>query len=168
MQQQKQELTKRQTYYQKLQDAQSNLTALQKEAQDLQGKMQRQSSQIPGKLDNAQLLVDLYSAAKQKGVNPQSLTFDNVQNKESYQEIDMTFTCEGSPAAVLTLIQDLQHGSALQVAIRGVNLTLQKGVMKAELKLAAYTNSGLNGTQSKPAFMNSSFGVDIPAKMFAP
>ncbi|WP_434511784.1 type 4a pilus biogenesis protein PilO [Desulfitobacterium sp. AusDCA] len=168
VQKQSQELAKRVAYYQKLQGAQFNLPQLQKEAQDLQSKLQQQGTPITGKLDNAQLLVNLYLIAKQEGVNPQSLTFDNVQNKGIYQEMDMSFTCEGSPASVLTLIQDLQHGPSLQVAIREVNLTSQKGVMKAELKLAAYTHSGSSGTQSKPAFMNSPFGLDAPAKMFTP
>ncbi|HVJ48878.1 type 4a pilus biogenesis protein PilO [Desulfitobacterium sp.] len=169
LQAQSQELTKREAYYQKLQEAQSNLPQLQKEAQGLQSKMQQQSTQMHGKLDNAQLLVDLYVLAKQEGVNPQSLTFDSVQNIESYQEINMSFTCEGSPASVLTLIQNLQQGSSLRVAVRGVNLSTQKGVMKAELKLAAYSSPSSSLTPgTKPAFMKSSFGVDSPAKMFTP
>lgn len=166
---QSQELTKREAYYLKLQDAQSDLPQLQREAQDLQRKMQQQSTQRLGKLNNAQLLVELYVIAKQQGVNPQTLTFDSVQAKESYQEISMTFTCEGSPASILALIQDLQHGPSLQVAVRGVNLSTQKGVMKAELKLAAYASPSSNLTPSdKPVFMNSPFGVDSPAQMFTP
>lgn len=169
LQRQSQELRKREAYYLKLQDAQSNLPQLQQEAQDLKSKMQKQNTQMPGNLDNAQLLVDIYVLAKQKGVNPQSLTFDSVQKKESYQEINMSFTCEGLPASVLNLIEDLQHGPSFRAAIRGVNLSSQKGAMKAELKLAAYASLSSNLTPvDKPAFMNSPFGVTLPAQMFTP
>lgn len=166
---QSQELAKREAYYVRLEEVQSNLPQLQKEAQDLELELKRQSTQMPVKLDKAQLLVELYALAKQKGMSPQSLTFDNVQDKESYQEFDMTFTGEGSAASILNFLQELQHGSALQVAVRGVNLTTQKGVMKAELKLAAYGSLNSNLTPGdKPVFMNSPFGVDSPAKMFTP
>lgn len=169
LQKQSQDLQRREAYYLKLKDAQSNLPQFQKEAQDLQSQLQQQNAQMPGKLDNAQLLVDLYVLAKQNGVNPQSLTFEATQNKGNYQEIDTSFQCMGSSASVLTLIQDLQHGPSRRVAIRDVNLSMQNGVMKADLKLAAYASPSTNLTPgSKPAFMNSPFGVDSPAKMFTP
>lgn len=165
---QSQELGQREAHYQKLEEAQSDLSQIQIEAQDLQRKLQ-QSTQITENLDNPQILVKLYVLAKQQGVSPQSLTFDSVQKKESYKEVNMTFVCEGTPASVLNLLQDLQHGSSFQAAVRGVNLTTDKGVMKAELKLQAYTPLGINVTPSdKPVFMNSPFGVASPSQMFTP
>lgn len=166
---QSQELARREAYYQKLEAAQSDLPQLQKEALDLKNKMLQQSTQLPAKLNNEQILVDLYVTAKQQGVLPQSLTFDSVENKANYQEINMTFKCEGTPSSVLNLLQTLQYGSSLQTALRGIDLTSQKGVMKAELKLAAYAAQGSDLTPGdKPVFMNSPFGVDNPAQMFTP
>lgn len=127
-------------------------------------------AKLPNRLDKPQIIVALYTLAKQHGVNPQSITFDQAQNKGAYQEMGISLSCLGKTADLLAMIHDLQFGAGQRLAVKSVNLSGSQGNMRADLKLTA---SALNGNSNvsggdKPTFMNSPIGVDSPEKMFSP
>lgn len=153
--------------YQELLTYQRNQSGLQQEIKTLESKVSQLNTQIPKQLDEPQLMVGLYTLAKQHSAYPQSIAFAQPQTKGTYQELAMSFSCLGKPADILALIHDLQFGKSQRLTISSVNLTVQQGTMLAELKLTADASIGIaRDTTLKPAFMNAPLGVDSPVKLF--
>lgn len=158
-----------QRQYQELLNYQKNRTGLQQEIKTYQNKVAELKTQMPNQLDKPQLMVGLYTLAKEHAVVPQSVVFEQVQTKGSYQEIEMSFICSGKPSDLLVMIHDLQFGGGQRLAVNSLRLTGSQGSMQADLRLTAFAGMGIsNDLPRKPAFMNSSFGVDSPEKMFRP
>ncbi|GAB6155366.1 hypothetical protein JCM17380_41170 [Desulfosporosinus burensis] len=156
-------------HYQELLTFQKNQSGLQQEIKTLETKVLQLNAQLPNRLDKPQLMVGLYTLAKQHSVIPQTIAFEQAQNKGAYQEMGMSFSCLGKTADILTLIQDLQFGGSQRLAIKSINLSVSQGIMRTELKLTAYASIGIsNGLNQKPTFMNSPIGVDSPVKIFQP
>lgn len=156
-------------HYQELLNYQGNQSRLQQDIKTLETKVLQLNSQLPNRLDKPQLMVGLYTLAKQHSVIPQTIAFEQTQTKGAYQEMGMSFSCLGKTADILALIQDLQFGGSQRLAIKSINLSVSQGVMRAELKLTAYASNGIsNGLTQKPTFMNSPIGVDSPVKIFQP
>ncbi len=163
------QLDAQEKHYQELLTYQKNQSGLQQEIKTLETKVLQLNSQLPNRLDKPQLMVGLYTLAKQHSVIPQTIAFEQAQTKGTYQEMGMSFSCLGKTADILTLIQDLQFGGSQRLVIKSINLTVQQGTMRAELKLAANASIGIsNDSTQKPAFMNLPIGVDSPTKMFQP
>ncbi len=158
-----------QNQYQELLTYQKNQSALQQEIKALETKVLELKAQLPNRLDKPQLMVGLYTQAKQHTVDPQSIAFEQAQTKGTYQEMGISFSCLGKTSDILALIHDLQFGGNQRLAIKSLGLTGSQGNMRAELKLTASASIGsTNDSPQKPAFMNSPIGVDSPAKMFQP
>lgn len=156
-------------HYQELLTYQKNQNGLQQEIKTLETKVLQLNFQLPNRLDKPQIMVGLYTLAKQHSVIPQTIAYEQAQNKGTYQEMGMSFSCLGKTANILTLIQDLQFGGSQRLAIKSINLSVLQGIMRAELKLTAYSSVGIsNDSPKKPDFMNSPIGVDTPVKMFQP
>jgi len=156
-------------HYQELLTYQKNQSGLQQDIKTLETKVLQLNAQLPNRLDKPQLMVGLYTLAKQHSVIPQTIAFEQAQNKGTYQEMGMSFSCLAKTADILTLIQDLQFGGSQRLAIKSINLSVSQGIMRAELKLTAYSSIGIsNDLTQKPTFMNSPIGVDSPVKMFQP
>lgn len=155
--------------YQDLLTYQRDQDGLEQEIKTLEAKVKQLNEQLPSQLDKPQLMVGLYTLAKQHAVNPQSITFEQAQTKGSYQEMGMSFSCLGKTTDLLAMIHDLQFGRNQRLGIKSISLTGSQQNMRAELKLTASASIGLsNDSTQKPAFMNSPLGADSPAKMFQP
>lgn len=142
----------------------SNLEQKIKEQEDLANKL---NGELNSQISKPQVMVDLYSLAKTHTVDPQNLKFDALQDNGKYQTLGMLFTAQGKPADVLGMIQDLEKGS-LKVTVQGINLVMQQGVMRSDLKLVEYSCKSeiLDPNQIKPSFMNAKFGVDTVPHLF--
>ncbi len=163
------QLHTKESNYQELLTYQKNQSGLQQEIKTLETKVMQLNAQIPNRLDKPQLMVALYTLAKQHSVYPQSIGYDKPQTKGFYQEMGVSFSCLGKPTDILAMIHDLQFGGTERLAISSINLTVSQGTMRAELKLAADASIGMaSDSTQKPAFMNSPIGVDSPAEMFQP
>lgn len=155
--------------YQELLTYQGDQSGLQQKIITLETKVAELGTQVPDQLDKPQLMVGLYTLAKQHGVSPQSIAFEQAQTIGNYQELGMVFNSLGKPADTLAMIHDLQFGGSQRLVIKSINLTIQEGTMKAELKLAANASGGIpSASTQKPAFMNSPIGVASPTAMFQP
>jgi len=164
-----QQLNTQKVLYQELLSYQQNQSGLQQDIKTMETKVIELNSQLPARVDNPQRMVGLYNLAKQHSVTPQSIAFEQIQNKGTYQEMGLSFSCLGQTANILTLIQDLQLGGSQRLAINSINLSVSEGVMRAELKLTAYSSLGIsNSLTQKPSFMDSPFGVGSPKEMFQP
>lgn len=161
-------LFERQNYYQSLLSNQGNLNGLQNEIQAAENQLKQSNLQFPNLLDKPQIMAYLYSLAKQHAVSPQSLKFEQAQNKGYYQEISLSFICQGKTADVLSLLQDIQKSTSQRFTTQGVNLSVQQGVMRGEMKLTAYavTQSGTDVSATKPSYMNTPFGIGNILNMF--
>ncbi|KJS49786.1 type 4a pilus biogenesis protein PilO [Desulfosporosinus sp. BICA1-9] len=165
----KNQLLSRNNYHQELLSYQKNQSGLQQDIKRLETKVLELNAQLPTQLDKPQLMVGLYTLAKQHKVNPQSVSFEQVQTKGTYQEMGMSFSCSGKAVDLLALIHALQFGGSQRLAINSIKLTGSQRDMRAELKLTANASLGTsNVATQKPAFMNFPFGVDSPEKMFQP
>lgn len=163
------QLTSQENHYQELLTYQENQSGLEQDIKILEAKVHELNAHLPNQLDKPQLLVGLYTLAKQHTIDPQSVAFEQVQTKGTYQEMGMSFSCLGKTTDLLAMIHDLQFGESQQLAIKSISLTGSQHTMRAELKLTAYGSmDDLNGSIQKPAFMDSPFGVDSPEKMFLP
>ncbi|MHB1653752.1 MAG: type 4a pilus biogenesis protein PilO [Desulfitobacteriaceae bacterium] len=166
-----QRLQERQTYYRELQSYHGNPANLQQEIQTAEKQLKEGANQFPNSFDKPQIMVYLYTVAKQHSVVPQTVKFEQTQNKGFYQEMPLSLSCEGKSADVLSLIQDLQRGTSPRFATQSVNLTVQKGNMQGELKLVAYaagTSETVDYSAGKPSFMNAPLGIGTVPKMFQP
>lgn len=155
--------------YQELLAYQSNQAGLEQEIKTLEAEVEQLNNQIPKGLDKPQLMVELYTLAKQHTVDPQSITFEQAQSIGAYQEMGMSFSCFGKSADLLALIHDLQFGESQRLALKSISLTGSQTNMRADLKLTAYASSiNKRDSAQKPDFMNSPIGVDSPEKIFQP
>lgn len=161
-----------QNHYQELLAYQGKQSVLQQDIQTLETKVKQLNAQVPNRLDEPQLLYELYTIAKQHSVSPQSITFEQLQTKSNYQALGMNFNGIGKTADILALIHDLQFGGGQRLAIQSINLTVSQGLMRANIKVTAYASIGnagnINNSTQRPGFMNTPLGVDSPAKMFQP
>ena len=163
------QLSAQRNHYQELLSYQKNQSVLQQDIKTLETKVLRLNAQVPSRLDKPQLMVGIYTLAKQHSVSPQAIAFESNQTKGAYQAMGMNFSCLGETADILAMIHDLQFGGSRRLAIQGINLAVSGGVMRANIKLTAYASiSKTNDSPQKPAFMNTPIGVDSPAKMFQP
>ncbi len=164
-----QQLNAQKDHYRQLLGYQQNQDGLQQDIKTMETKVLQLNSQLPAQVDNPQRMVGLYNLAKQHSVTPQSIAFEQAQTKGAYQEMGMSFSCLGQTADILTLIQDLQFGGSQRLAIKSMNLSVSEGIMRAELKLTAYSSLGLSkGLPQRPSFMDSPIGVGSPTEMFQP
>lgn len=155
--------------YQELLTYQENQSGLEQEINSLKTKVNQLNSQLPNQLDKPQLMVGLYTLAKQHSVIPQTISFEQAQDKGTYQDLEVSFRLLGKTADILTLIQDLQFGGSQRLAINSINLSVSEGIMQAELKLTAYASIGrINDSTQKPPFMNLPIGVESTLKIFQP
>lgn len=155
--------------YQELLTYQQNQSDLLQELKTLETKIAQLNIQIPSRFDKPQLIFELYTLAKQHSVLPQSMTFEPPVIKDSYQGMEISFSCLGKTSDTFTLIQDLQSGNTQRLAIKSVHLSVVQGIMRTELKLTAYASTGKsNSLTKKPTFMNVPIGVDSPVKIFQP
>lgn len=155
--------------YQELLTYQENQSGLEQEINSLKTKVNQLNSQLPNQLDKPLLMVGLYTLAKQHSVIPQTISFEQAQDKGTYQDLEVSFSLLGKTGDILTLIQDLQFGGSQRLAINSINLSVSEGIMQAELKLTAYASIGIiNDSTQKPSFMNSPIGVESPVKIFQP
>ncbi|MCB8817976.1 type 4a pilus biogenesis protein PilO [Desulfosporosinus shakirovi] len=163
------QLNAQENHYQELLSYQNNQSGLQEEIKTLEAKVLQLNAQLPNRIDNPQLMVGLYTLAKQHSVIPQTLAFEQAQTKGAYQEMGMSFSCLGKTTDILTMVHDLQFGGGQRLEIKSISLTGTQQNMRADLKLTAYASLGSSGDSTQgPAFMNSSFGVDTPEKLFQP
>ena len=126
IQKQREQLQKRQAYYQQLLGYQSNPAGLKKTSDGLEDQAKDLTAQIPSQLDKPQIMVDIYTIAKLHSINPQTLKFEPLQNKGDHQELTMNFSCSGNTEDVLSLIEDLEHTPLQKFALQSINLTRSK------------------------------------------
>lgn len=167
IQQKNAQLTKIQAHYLQLSNYARNMAGLQQEIKAQEDQDKKLSSQLNNQINKPQVMVDLYSLAKTHGVTPQNIKFDALQDNGKYQQLGMLFSAQGNPADVLSMIQDLGTGN-LKVSVQGVNLVMQQGYMRADIKLADYAGKTAIGDAGlvKPPFMNAKFGVDSIPHLF--
>lgn len=175
------QLIERQQYYQQLVSYQQNRFDLEKSIESISIEAEDLSAQIPPRLDNPQIMVDIYTSAKLYGVDPITLQFEQLQNKGSYEAVGMTFACKGNVDEVLNLISDFQNTALQKLSVQSVTLTAEKAstiintnpaaetiVITAQIKLTAYASAlgtaNVNGPN--PSFMSAQFGVNSTAEMF--
>lgn len=132
------ELRGREDYYRQLVDYRSNPAQLNQEIQGLEAQQKQLAAQIPSRLDEPTIMMDIYNLAKRKGVYPQSLSFEQKQDKGTHQELVMNLSTIGARADILSMINELQHGDTLRLSIQNVNLTTEGGLTRGTMQLTAY------------------------------
>ncbi|MDA8227963.1 MAG: type 4a pilus biogenesis protein PilO [Desulfitobacterium hafniense] len=160
----------RQKRYEQLLYYKSNPAILQTEIKKLESQTSESSAQLPAALDKPAIIYYLQSLAKANQIQPQSLNFEPLQNKGTYQTLAMSFSCTGKPADILAMLKKLQSEGNPRVTIQSLNLANQLGTMRADIKLIAYAvNPGSsNASTQKPSFMNTPIGLDSTLRMFQP
>lgn len=161
------QLAQRQEYYLRLHHYARNETGLEQDLKNLEQESKGLITQSVGHLDKPRIMVDLYALAKEQGVYPQTVAFAEPQVKSGYMELPVTFTSLGQPDNVLGMISALVTEKNSNLAVQAVSLTQQQGVLRAELKLTGFFSDD-TPPADKPSFMNASFGVETPARMFQP
>lgn len=162
------QLTEQKAYFQQVEDYKVNLSDLQQKIQTLESQKQEIGALVPTQLDKPQIIVDLYTNAKARSVTPESLSFEQIQNKDGHQEMGMSLIGLGKPEDILGLIKDIQSIGKQKFAVQSVKLTTQQGIMRMELKLTGFAlrSNPENSPKLKPDFMNSPFGVNSTTKIF--
>lgn len=120
------QLIERQQHYDQLVSFQQNKSDLAKTIESISGEADDLSAKIPPRLDNPQIMVDIYTTANSYGVSPQTLQFEQLQNKGSFESLGMMFTCKGNVENVLNLITDLEYTPLQKISVQSVTLTAQK------------------------------------------
>ncbi len=169
IQQKNAQVHERESYYQNLASYIGKTAELEKEIQTLELQRKQLETQVAVTLDKPQIAFYLQTIAKQHSVDPQKVDFGQLQTKEFYQELGLTFSFLGKVTNVLSLIRDLQNSGGMRFVIQSVDFSAQTGSLQVVLKLALYNslspNSG-NVPQVKPPFMNYPFGTGTTDQMF--
>lgn len=118
-------LIERQQHYNQLVSSKQNLTDIEKDIETISNEAKDLSAQIPPRLDNPQIMVDIYNSAKLYGVDPSTLQFGQLQNKGSYEALELNFTCKGNVNDVLNLITAFQYTALQKLSIQSVTITSQ-------------------------------------------
>ena len=123
IQQQREQLQKKQAYYQQMLSNQSDQTGLKKTIEGLEGQAKELTAQIPSQLDKPKIMVDIYTIAKLHSINPQTLKFEPIQKKGDHQELAMNLSCSGQIEDILSLIEELAHTPLQKFALQSINIT---------------------------------------------
>lgn len=168
VQQENAQLQEREQYYNKLLSYGAEPDQLDKKIANLEGQVRQLDLAAPEYLNKAQIMVSLYDLAKQYKVNPLNISFASAQAKGPAATVGITFVCSGTASDVLALTKTIEEDKKLPLALNGMNLTVEKGVMQAQLKLTGYALTGGTGAKAKtqPPFMNYPFGFGSTAQMF--
>ena len=169
IQQKSAQVHEREVYYQNLASYIGKSAELEKEIQTLDLQQKQLETKGIVTLDKPQIAFYLQTIAKQHSVDPQKVDFGQLQTKEFYQELGLTFSFLGTVTNVLSLIQDLQTGGNMRFAVQNVQISAQTGSLQVVLKLALYNPivpNGGNVQKVKPPFMNYPFGTGTTDQMF--
>ena len=168
VQQENAQLQEREQYYNKLLSYGAEPEQLDKKIANLEGQVRQLDLAAPKYLNKAQIMVSLYDLAKQYKVNPLNISFASAQAKGPAATVGITFVCSGTASGVLALTKTIEEDKKLPLALNGMNLTVEKGVMQAQLKLTGYALTGGTGAKAKtqPPFMHYPFGFGSTAQMF--
>ncbi|MDP4128042.1 MAG: hypothetical protein Q8912_14040 [Bacillota bacterium] len=149
------QLMERQQHYNQLASLQENMSALGKDIEAVSNEDKDLSAQIPPRLENPQIMVDIYNSAKLYGVAPNTLQFEPLQNKGSYQAVGMTFTCKGKVGDVLSMIIAFGNTSLQKLSVQSVAITAEKASTTANSSQPA-------GISDSPAITPTAY-APVPA-----
>lgn len=133
-------LQERQSRYELLQTYGENGISLYNEINKLEAKNNELRKQIPQKINKPQLIVDLYTVAKVNQVQPQTVTFDELQSMDTYLIQPLTFTCLGTQASIIKMINNLQVGEDYRFTLESLDFSNDEGILSGEIRLNAYAS----------------------------
>lgn len=114
--------------------------SLYEELFELETKLDKLREQIPHQIDKPQLIIDLYTVAKINQVQPQEVTFEELQTMDTYVTQALTFTCLGTQESIIQMIDDLQTENNQGFTLESLNFTNNEGILTGEIRLITYAS----------------------------
>lgn len=130
-------ISERQDHYKQLVILQQHQLELQEKAQLIAQQVKDRTVQVPEQINKPELALKFYNLANQYAISAQNFNYGAIQNKEGYQQIELTFTGVGTLPNVEAMLKDVLNGTPV-FAIESVNLTNQKGLTNCTLKVLAF------------------------------
>ncbi|NLM21167.1 MAG: type 4a pilus biogenesis protein PilO [Peptococcaceae bacterium] len=135
----KTQLVKEKTdYLAKMERGYRNYSQLEEQAADLSTQISVLENEILKGMDKPEIVLAVYSTAKQSGVQPVSLSFETLEDQGTYVVLPLDFSCEGPYDKVMAFIQELQQGAQYFFTLDSMNYKQQGDKVNAKMRLLTY------------------------------
>jgi Tfp pilus assembly protein PilO len=131
-------IAEREAYLHKLEENDKILPNLKSRTLDITAQAVMLDKQITKKLDKPNIMLTIYSMAKNVGLNPKSLNYEPIYDEGEYFSMGMNFSCGGSAESVFTLVEQLSNVDKHTFALDSISIVSVEGGVSADLRLVAY------------------------------
>ncbi len=114
---------------------------LSAEIKNLEKQSEELWKQIPSAIHKPDIVVELYTIAKQNQVEPLHVSFGETQGEKDYIAQRLVLNCRGSQEQITKLINDLQSANDQRFTLASLNFVHSEGVLNGEIHLIAYAST---------------------------
>jgi type IV pilus assembly protein PilO len=135
------QLYERKAYLVTLQDNYINFSGLKQEQTDLTAQAAELDLSIPKDLVKPDIMVFIFNLARNSGINPQDLTFEEMKDEGGYSSLAMNFSCTGSAANSYAFMEQLRKVSQYNLALDSIQVTegeADTAAASAKIRIIAY------------------------------
>jgi len=132
------EISRQRVLLSQLQQGYRSYDQLKEQAASLQGKASELKKKIPGEINKPEIMLAVYNMAKNSGVAPKNLTFEEQKDEGAYFSMGMVFTCEGETIHILNLVDAFQKRDKYYLALDSITFNQAEKQTMATMRLVAY------------------------------
>jgi type IV pilus assembly protein PilO len=131
-------IAERQAYLKKLEENDKILSSLKDQALDLTAQVSMLDKKIPKKLDKPNIMLTIYSMAKNIGLSPKSLNYDPINDEGEFYSMGMNFFCAGSAENIYTFTEQFLNVDKYTFTLDSISISPGEGGVSANMRLVAY------------------------------
>lgn len=131
-------LSQRQIYLERLQENYKILSTLKQNVVELTVTETELKEKIPVELDYPDIMMTVYTMAKDNGLSPQNLSFESLKLEGQTVTLGMSFTCTGPKDNTHTLVEQFLNGNKYIFVLNSISYSGPDEEISANMKLTAY------------------------------
>lgn len=132
-------ISEREAYLQRLQENHERLPVLKENVDELEVQEGELRDVIPQELDYPDIMMTVYSLAKDNGLTPINLSYEGVKEDGQTVTMGMSFSCTGPRENIHNLIDQFLKGNEYIFALQSISYSDSQEGVSANMKLTAYT-----------------------------
>ena len=132
------EIAQRQAHLERLEENYKILSTVKQNAQDLTILQTELKERIPTDLDKPDIMMIVYTMAKDNGLSPGTLSFESVRQEGETMTMGMGFTCTGSRENINNLVEQFLEGSKYILVLDSISYSGSEELVSADMRLTAY------------------------------
>lgn len=131
-------LSQRQIYLARLQENYKVLSTLKQNVVELTVTETELKEKIPVELDYPDIMMTVYTMAKDNGLSPKNLSFESIKQEGQTVTLGMSFTCTGPKDNTHTLVEQFLNGNKYIFVLNSISYSRPEDEISANMKLTAY------------------------------